>query len=132
MPTTTGSAKAVTLIFPHLKGRLDGLAVRVPVTRGASVLDLVIVTKGQVTKEQVNTALSIASEAQPHILGFETRPLVSTDYVSDNRSGIVDAKSTQVVGSKLVKIIAFYDNEWGYCCRMVDLATKMIEIGSFN
>ena len=123
-PTTTGSAKAVALIFPHLKGKLDGLAIRVP-CQNASITDLCVVVKRDVTKEDVNAALKAASDTQPLVLGFETKPLVSTDYVNDARSSIVDAPSTQVINKRMVKVLAWYDNEWGYVNRMFDLAVAL-------
>ena len=119
-PTSTGSAKAVTLIFPHLKGKLDGLAIRVP-CQNASITDLTVLLKRDVTKEEVNAVLKAAAEANPAVLGFEERPLVSTDYTDDPRSSIVDAPSTQVVGNRLVKVLAWYDNEIGYVNRMYDI-----------
>jgi len=120
-PTTTGSAKAVAMIYPHLKGKLDGRAVRVP-CQNASLTDLVVLVKRDTTANEVNAILRAASEANPQVLGFEERPLVSTDYVNDPRSSIVDSLSTQVVCSRLVKVFSWYDNEWGYVNRMVDLA----------
>jgi glyceraldehyde 3-phosphate dehydrogenase len=111
-PTTTGSSKAIAMIYPHLKGKLDGLAVRVP-CQNASITDLVILVKRDVTKEEVNAALKSAASARPVVLGYEERPLVSTDYTGDSRSSIIDAMSTQVVAKRLVKILAWYDNEWG-------------------
>ena len=123
-PTSTGSATAIALIFPDLKGKLNGLAVRVPLTN-SSITDCVFEVRRATTAEEVNSLLKAASEAGPlaGILGFETRPLVSTDYVNDPRSGIVDAECTQVIDGTMVKIYAWYDNEWGYSCRLVDLAT---------
>lgn len=123
-PTTTGSAKAVALIYPHLKGKLDGIAVRVP-CQNASITDLNVLLKREVTKDEVNRALKAASASMPFVLGYEERPLVSTDYTDDSRSSIVDALSTQVVGGRLVKVLAWYDNEWGYVNRMFDIAVKL-------
>ena len=121
-PTSTGSATAIALIFPELKGKLNGLAVRVPLTN-ASITDCVFEVKRATTVEEVNGLLSAAAAGPlKGILGFETRPLVSTDYVNDRRSGIVDADCTQVIDSTMVKIYAWYDNEMGYSCRLVDLA----------
>jgi len=119
-PTTTGSAKAIAMIYPHLKGKLDGLAVRVP-CQNASITDLVLLVKRDTTVEEVNRILKQASQANPGVLGYEERPLVSTDYTDDPRSSIVDAPSTQVVCNRLIKIFSWYDNEWGYVNRMVDL-----------
>jgi len=123
-PTTTGSAKAVALIYPHLKGKLDGLAIRVP-CQNASITDLCLLLKRPVTKEEVNAALESAANANPTVLGYETRALVSTDYTNDPRSSVVDALSTQVVGQRLVKVLAWYDNEIGYVNRMVDIAVRL-------
>ena len=121
-PTSTGSATAIIEIYPHLKGKLNGLAVRVPLLN-ASITDCVFEVKKTVTKEQVNEALKMASESGPlkGILGYETKPLVSTDYTNDTRSSIVDALSTQVIDGTLIKIYAWYDNEAGYSKRMAEL-----------
>jgi len=116
IPTTTGSAKAIAEIFPELKGKLNGHAVRVPLLNG-SLTDAVFELNKEVTTEQVNLALKEASETYlKGILGYEERPLVSADYVNDSRSSIVDSLSTMVVNSNLLKIYAWYDNEWGYSC----------------
>ncbi|CAL8460499.1 g28 [Coccomyxa elongata] len=120
-PTSTGSATAIALIFPDLKGRLNGLAVRVPLING-SITDCVFEVKKSTTVEEVNSLLKDAAASYLEgILGFEEQPLVSTDFVNDPRSSIVDALSTQVIDGTMVKIYAWYDNEWGYSCRMVDL-----------
>lgn len=124
-PTSTGSAKAIAMIYPHLKGKLDGLAVRMP-CQTASITDLVLMIKRDATPEDINTVLKAASDAAPRVLGFETRPLVATDYVNDPRSSIVDVASTKVVAKRLVKIFAWYDNEWGYANRMVDIGSMLI------
>eukprot|EP00514_Thraustochytrium_sp_LLF1b_P012002 CAMPEP_0184552444 /NCGR_PEP_ID=MMETSP0199_2-20130426/29025_1 /TAXON_ID=1112570 /ORGANISM="Thraustochytrium sp., Strain LLF1b" /LENGTH=343 /DNA_ID=CAMNT_0026947939 /DNA_START=1 /DNA_END=1032 /DNA_ORIENTATION=+ len=121
-PTSTGSATAVTLIFPHLKGKLNGVAIRVPL-QNASITDLTLELKQDVTKEQVNEALTQAADNK--ILGVETRGLVSTDYINDSRSSIVDAASTMVIDNRMVKVLAWYDNEWGYSCRLADIAEIM-------
>ena len=123
-PTTTGSAKAISMIYPHLKGKLGGLAVRVP-CQNSSLTDLVLVVKRDTTAEEVNAILRAASVKNPAVLGYEDRPLVSTDYVNDPRSSIVDALSIQVIAKRLVKIFSWYDNEWGYVNRMVDLAVGL-------
>jgi glyceraldehyde 3-phosphate dehydrogenase len=122
-PTSTGSATAIALIFPELKGKLNGLAVRVPLTN-ASITDCVFEVKRTTTAEEVNALLAAAAAEGPlkGILGFETAPLVSTDYVNDPRSGIVDAECTQVIDGTMVKVYVWYDNEYGYSCRLVDLA----------
>ena len=111
-PTSTGSATAIVEIYPELKGKLNGLAVRVPLLN-ASLTDCVFEVNRSVTKEEVNAALQAASESGPlcGILGYETKPLVSTDYTNDTRSSIIDALSTQVIDGTLVKIYAWYDNE---------------------
>jgi len=122
IPTTTGAAKAVKLVIPDLAGKLDGFAIRVP-TPNVSVVDLVVVVEKKTSKDEVNAALKKASEAGPlkGYLGYEENPLVSADFRGDERSSIVDAPSTMVVGGNLVKVIAWYDNEWGYSCRVRDL-----------
>ncbi|GBF99581.1 glyceraldehyde-3-phosphate dehydrogenase [Raphidocelis subcapitata] len=121
-PTSTGSATAIALIFPELKGKLNGLAVRVPLTN-ASITDCVFEVARPTTAAEVNALLKEASQTYlSGILGFEERPLVSTDYINDARSSIVDADCTQVIDGTMVKIYAWYDNEFGYANRMVDLA----------
>lgn len=121
-PTTTGSATAISLIYPELKGKLNGHAVRIPVLN-ASLTDCVFELKRPTTVEEVNQLFQSASEGVlAGILGLETRPLVSADYNNDPRSSIVDALSTMVTDETLLKVYAWYDNEVGYACRMVDLA----------
>lgn len=125
IPTTTGSATAITLIYPELKGKLNGHAVRVPLLN-ASLTDCVFEVERETTVEEVNEMFRVASEGElKGILGYETRPLVSTDYTNDARSSIVDAPSTMVVNGTQVKIYAWYDNEWGYAHRLVDVALKV-------
>ena len=125
IPTTTGSATAITEIFPELKGRLNGHAVRVPLAN-ASLTDAVFEVQRATTVEEVNALLKSAAEGPlKGILGFETRPLVSIDYRTDPRSGIVDGPFTMVVGGTQVKVFAWYDNEWGYANRTVELARKV-------
>ncbi|CUI84579.1 ArsJ-associated glyceraldehyde-3-phosphate dehydrogenase [Cognatishimia activa] len=125
IPTTTGSAKAVVQIFPELAGRINGHAVRVPLLN-ASLTDIVFDVTRDVTEEEVNAAMEEAAKgALKDILGYEARPLVSCDFTDDDRSTIVDAPSTMVVNKRQVKIYAWYDNEWGYCCRLADI-TKMV------
>ena len=121
IPTTTGSATAITLIYPELKGRLNGHAVRVPLLN-ASLTDCVFEVERPTTAEEVN-ALFTAAAAGPlaGILGVETRPLVSSDFTNDRRSAIIDAPSTMVVNGTQVKVFAWYDNEWGYACRLADI-----------
>jgi glyceraldehyde 3-phosphate dehydrogenase len=128
-PTTTGSATAIALIYPELKGKLDGHAVRAPVLN-ASLTDCVFELQRTTTAAEVN-ALFAAAAAGPlaGILGYETRPLVSADYARDTRSSIVDAPSTLVTDGTLLKVYAWYDNEMGYACRMVDLACQMRGLG---
>lgn len=122
IPTTTGSATAITEIFPELKGRLNGHAVRVPLAN-ASLTDCVFEVERATTAEEVNALLKAASEQElKGILGYEERPLVSVDYKTDPRSSIIDALSTMVVNGTQVKIYAWYDNEWGYANRTVELA----------
>jgi glyceraldehyde 3-phosphate dehydrogenase len=125
IPTTTGSAKAITEIFPELTGKLNGHAVRVPLAN-ASLTDMIFEVERETTTEEVNEALMQAANGDlAGILGFETRPLVSVDYCGDPRSAIVDALSTLVVNGSQVKIYAWYDNEWGYTNRAVELALKV-------
>ncbi|KAK9830553.1 hypothetical protein WJX72_012427 [[Myrmecia] bisecta] len=126
-PTSTGSATAIALIFPELKGKLNGLAVRVPLVN-SSITDCVFEVKRGTTAEEVNQVLKEACETYlKDILGYEEQPLVSTDYVNDARSSIVDALSTQVIDDTLVKIYAWYDNEYGYACRLVDVAKHVAD-----
>lgn len=122
IPTTTGSATAIAEIFPELRGRLNGHAVRVPLAN-ASLTDCVFEVEHATSVEQVNQALKAASENQlKNILGYEERPLVSSDYCGDPRSSIVDALSTMVINKTQIKIYAWYDNEWGYANRTAELA----------
>ncbi|WP_415403769.1 ArsJ-associated glyceraldehyde-3-phosphate dehydrogenase [Tateyamaria sp. SN3-11] len=122
IPTTTGSATAITLIYPELTGKLNGHAVRVPLLN-ASLTDCVFEVERATTAEEVNTMFEAAANGPlKGILGYETRPLVSTDYTNDPRSSIVDAPSTMVVNGTQVKVYAWYDNEWGYAHRLVDVA----------
>ncbi|MEL6564364.1 MAG: ArsJ-associated glyceraldehyde-3-phosphate dehydrogenase [Pseudomonadota bacterium] len=122
IPTTTGSATAITLIYPDLVGKLNGHAVRVPLLN-ASLTDCVFEVARETTAEEVNAMFKAAADGPlKDILGYETRPLVSTDYTNDPRSSIVDAPSTMVVNGTQVKVYAWYDNEWGYAHRLVDVA----------
>ena len=128
-PTTTGSATAIALIYPELKGKLNGHAVRAPVLN-ASLTDAVFEMKRPTTAEEVNELYrSAAEEPLKGILGFEPRPLVSADYARDTRSSVVDGLSTLVTDETLLKVYAWYDNEMGYACRMVDLACHMHKVG---
>ena len=125
IPTTTGSAKAIGMIFPELQGKLNGHAVRVPLLN-ASLTDAVFELERSVTVEEVNGAFEAAAHGPLNsILGYETRPLVSVDYVNDDRSAIVDGLSTMVVNGTQLKVYAWYDNEWGYSSRMADLVSHV-------
>ena len=125
VPTTTGSVTAITLIYPDLKGRLNGHAIRVPLLN-ASLTDCVFEMERETSVEEVNGLFEAAAEGSlAGILGYETRPLVSTDYVNDPRSSIIDALSTMVVNGTQVKVYAWYDNEWGYVCRLADI-TRLV------
>ena len=126
IPTTTGAAQAVALVLPQLKGKFTGMAVRVP-TPTVSIVDLVVRTKKPVTVEEVNAALKNASETSlKGILGYTEEELVSMDFKGDNRSSIVDAPSTLVMGTNMLKVISWYDNEWGYSERIVDLVELVV------
>ena len=125
IPTTTGAAKAVALVLPELKGKLNGFALRVP-TPTVSCTDLVAEVSRSVTVEEVNAALKEAAENNlKGILGYEEEPLVSMDYRQDKRSSIVDALCTMVIEGNMVKVVSWYDNEWGYSNRLADL-TSMV------
>ncbi|MFY8105350.1 MAG: ArsJ-associated glyceraldehyde-3-phosphate dehydrogenase [Elstera sp.] len=125
IPTTTGSATAITLIYPELKGRLNGHAVRVPLLN-ASITDCVFEVERATDVDEVNALFKAAADGPlVGILGYETRALVSTDFVNDPRSSILDAQSTMVVNGTQVKVYAWYDNEWGYACRLADI-TRMV------
>ena len=127
IPTTTGSAKAITKIFPELTGKLNGHAVRVPLLN-ASLTDFVFEAARAVSADEINNYFQQAAEGElKGILGYETRPLVSVDYVNDPRSSIIDAPSTMVIDDTQVKVYAWYDNEWGYVNRMMELAAKVAQ-----
>jgi glyceraldehyde 3-phosphate dehydrogenase len=130
IPTSTGAAKAVYLAIPELKGKLDGFAMRVP-TPNVSVVDLVVFVEKSTSKEEVNAALKAASEAGPlkGYLGYTEEELVSSDFKGDSRSSIVDSLMTRVVNGNCVKVIAWYDNEWGYSCRVRDLIHYLAKKG---
>jgi len=129
IPTTTGAARAVTQVIPELKGRLDGLAFRVPVPT-VSVVDFVAVLDNEVTVDQVNQAFQTAAEGVlAGILEFCQEELVSMDFKGNPASSIVDAPSTMVVANNMVKVLAWYDNEWGYSCRLADLAAYVADKG---
>lgn len=127
IPTSTGAAKAVALVLPELKGKLDGMAMRVP-TPNVSVVDLVVETEKETTAEEINAALKKAAEGPlKGILEFCELPLVSKDFNGNPASSIVDGLSTSVIGGNLVKVLAWYDNEWGYSSRVLDLAELISE-----
>jgi len=127
VPTTTGAAEAVGKVIPELNGKLSGLAIRVP-TPDVSIVDLVAELNQDVTVESVNQALKEACQGElKGILKYCEEPLVSADFITDPASGIVDANSTRVIGNRMVKVLGWYDNEWGYSCRMIDLAEYMLK-----
>jgi glyceraldehyde 3-phosphate dehydrogenase len=127
IPTTTGAAKALALVIPELKGRFDGFSLRVP-TPTVSIIDFVAQTSRPVTAESANEALrAAAGDSMYGLLGYTDEELVSTDFRGDARSSIIDAKSTMAGNDRLVKIVAWYDNEWGYSCRVADLAAYVAE-----
>ncbi len=129
IPTSTGAAKAVALVLPELKGKFDGISVRVP-TPNVSLVDVVMVVERQTTTEEVNTALkNAANEALRGILAFSEEPLVSIDFRKNDNSSIVDADYTKVIGGNLVKVLSWYDNEWGYSCRVRDLVKFLAQQG---
>ncbi|MEC2401495.1 glyceraldehyde-3-phosphate dehydrogenase [Bacillus subtilis] len=121
IPTTTGAAKALSLVLPHLKGKLHGLALRVPVPN-VSLIDLVVDLKTDVTAEEVNEAFKRAAKTSMYgVLDYSDEPLVSTDYNTNPHSAVIDGLTTMVMEDRKVKVLAWYDNEWGYSCRVVDL-----------
>ena len=130
IPTSTGAAKAVGLVLPELKGKLDGSAVRVPVPDG-SLVDLTFTPSRDTTKEEVNQLLKAASESGPlqGMLAYSDEPLVSIDIVHTPASSTVDSLETAVIDGKLVRVVTWYDNEWGFSNRMVDTATAMAKLG---
>jgi glyceraldehyde 3-phosphate dehydrogenase len=129
IPTTTGAAKAIGLVMPQLKGKLDGYAMRVP-TPNVSVVDLVVVTDRATTTEEVNAALKAAAEGPlKGILAYTEDPVVSTDMMKNPNSSILDAQLTKVLDGNLVKVVSWYDNEWGYSCRVVDLVAFLAQKG---
>jgi glyceraldehyde 3-phosphate dehydrogenase len=131
IPTTTGAARAISLVLPELKGKMDGYALRVP-TPTVSILDLTVQTEKDTTVEEVNNAFLQAAEGDLEgILGYSDEPLVSMDYKQDDRSAILDSLSTIVVGGNMVKVVAWYDNEWGYSCRLADLTNMIAEKGGW-
>jgi glyceraldehyde 3-phosphate dehydrogenase len=129
IPTTTGAAKAIGLVMPELKGKLDGYAMRVP-TPNVSVVDLVAVTSKPTTAEEVNAAMKQAAGGElKGILDYTEDPVVSTDMMGNPASSIVDSQMTKVLGGNLVKVVAWYDNEWGYSLRVVDLIEFLAKKG---
>ena len=129
IPTSTGAAKAVHLVIPELKGKLDGFAMRVP-TPNVSVVDLTVWVEKKTTPEEVNAAMKAAAAGpMKGILGVTEDPVVSIDFRADSRSSILDAPLTRVIGGNCVKVVSWYDNEWGYSCRMVDLISFMVARG---
>ncbi|MGH2389078.1 MAG: type I glyceraldehyde-3-phosphate dehydrogenase, partial [Chloroflexota bacterium] len=130
IPTTTGAARALALVIPELKGKFDGYSLRVP-TATVSIIDFVAEVEHEASVESVNDALKEAADGPlKGILGFSVEPLVSSDYRGDSRSSIVDALSTMVLGGNLVKVVAWYDNEWGYASRVADLSAFIAHKGS--
>lgn len=130
VPTTTGAAKALSLVIPELKGKVDGFSLRVP-TPTVSIVDFVVETESDVSKDQLNEAFKSASESDVMrgILGYTEEPLVSSDLRQDSRSSIIDGLSTMVIGDNMAKVVSWYDNEWGYSCRIVDMAALIAEAG---
>ncbi len=129
IPTTTGAAKAISLVLPELKGKMHGLSLRVP-TATVSVVDLTVLLNKSVTADSINEAMrSAANGPLKGILGVSDEPLVSMDYKGDSRSSILDALSTMVLGDKFAKVLSWYDNEWGYSCRIADLMVLIAEKG---
>ncbi|MFW6097636.1 MAG: type I glyceraldehyde-3-phosphate dehydrogenase [Chloroflexota bacterium] len=129
IPTTTGAARAVSLVIPELEGKFDGMAFRVPVVTG-SVVDLTAELERETTVEELNGAFKQAAESDGwlgKVLGYSEEPLVSTDYIGTEKSSVIDALSTQVSGGSMAKVLAWYDNEWGYSVRLADLAAFVAE-----
>jgi glyceraldehyde 3-phosphate dehydrogenase len=125
IPTTTGAARAVGKVLPSLKGKLDGIAMRVPVPDG-SIVDLITLMKKPVTVEEVNAAIRKAAEGpMKSIIEYTDEPIVSSDVIGNSHSAIFDAAMTRVVGGTYLKTLTWYDNEWGYSCRVVDLMRRM-------
>jgi glyceraldehyde 3-phosphate dehydrogenase len=129
IPTTTGAAKAVALVIPELKGKFDGMAMRVP-TPTVSIVDFVCELEKETTAEAVNAAFKAAAEGpMAGILGYSEEPLVSMDYKGDPRSSIVDGLVTAVIGGNMLKVLTWYDNEWAYSVRVTDLIKLMADKG---
>ena len=129
VPTSTGAARALRLVIPEVEGKLDGLAYRVP-TPTVSIVEIVALTARETSVEEVNSTIEkIASNEMNGILGITHDPVVSMDMKADERSSIVDGQSTNVIAGNMVKIAAWYDNEWGYACRLSDLCALVVEKG---
>src|SRR5919106_6757506 len=129
VPTTTGAAKAIGLVLPELKGKLHGLSLRVP-TSSVSIVDLVVDLKKTASEDSLNAALKKAADGElKGLLAYTDEPLVSSDFRGNSASSIVDGQSTVVLEGKMVKVLSWYDNEWGYSCRVGDLATLMVDKG---
>lgn len=129
IPTSTGAAKAIALVMPELKGKLDGFAIRVP-TPNVSVVDLTVQLARPATAEEINAAIKKAAEGpMKGIMDYVEEPLVSIDFNHSSASSSVDAQSTKVIGGNFAKVLAWYDNEWGYSCRVVDLIDYMVKKG---
>jgi len=130
IPTSTGAARALSLVIPELEGKFDGFSLRVP-TPTVSIIDFVAVTEKPVTVESVNAAFKTASQTDQYagIIGFSDEELVSSDFRQDSRSSIIDAPSTMTIGDTMVKVVSWYDNEWGYSCRVADLVALICEQG---
>ena len=129
IPTSTGAARAISLVIPELKGKLDGFAIRVP-SPNVSVVDLTCLLSKKATADEINAALKEASEgAMNGILGYTEDPVVSIDFNHCPLSSIIDAKSTKVIGEDFIKVLSWYDNEWGYSNRVVDLAEYLVKKG---
>jgi glyceraldehyde 3-phosphate dehydrogenase len=129
IPTTTGAAKAIGLVMPQLKGKLDGYSLRVP-TPDVSVVDLVVLLGKPTTGEEVNAAMKAAAAgAMKGILAYTEDPVVSTDMLHNPNSSIVDGQLTKVLDGNLLKVVAWYDNEWGYSCRVIDLIAFLVKKG---
>ncbi|UOE96528.1 glyceraldehyde-3-phosphate dehydrogenase [Alkalihalobacillus sp. LMS39] len=127
IPTTTGAAKAIAKVLPHLEGKINGMALRVP-TPNVSLVDCVFTLQKEATVEDVNAALKKAAEGNlKGILGYSDEPLVSIDYNGNANSAIIDGLSTMMIGKRQVKVIAWYDNEWGYSCRVVDVVAMVAQ-----
>ena len=127
IPTTTGAAKAVALVLPEMEGKLDGFAVRVP-TINVSMVDLAFRPKKDTTVEEINAL--VKGKADGKILGYTDKPLVSVDFNHTSASSTFDSSMTRVVGGGLVKVCSWYDNEWGFSCRMLDTARALVAVGS--